>query len=137
MLTAKIKFSLKFLISFKIGDLNITWLEFAQNNQSSSFSYITLTFKIFYALLLKPCINKCFTLNASAYNQCFCSIIPGHLCLVCLQNTAFENTLVNDQNQMQKYKKQEEEMKKEVHLSSSELCLHPISVFAPNFSVYR
>ena len=97
----------------------------------------SITFKIFYSLLLKPCINECFTLNPSAYNQCFCSIIPGHLCLVCLQNTAFENTLVNDQNQMQKYKKQEEEMKKEVHLSSSELCLHPISVFAPNFSVYR
>ena len=44
--------------------------------------------------------------------------------LTCFQNTAFENSLVTDQNQMQKYEKQEEEDKeKEVHLSNLELPL--------------
>lgn len=69
-------------------------------------------------------------LNASIYNQCFSSIIGGYSCLVCLQNTNFKNILVADQNQMQKYEKQEEDKEKEMHLSSSELCLRGISVFA-------
>lgn len=38
--------------------------------------------------------------------------------------------MVADQNQMQKYEKQEEDKEKEMHLSSSELCLRGISVFA-------
>ena len=54
----------------------------------------------------------------------------GYSCLVCLQNTNFKNILVADQNQMQKYEKQEEDKEKEMHLSSSELCLCGISVFA-------
>ena len=70
-----------------------------------------------------------FRLNTSNYNQCFCSMMPGHPCLICLQNTAFENSLVTDKNQMQKYEKQEDK-EEEVHLSNLELRLRRISVFA-------
>ena len=51
--------------------------------------------------------------------------------MICLENTAFENSLVTDQNQVPKYEEQEEKDKKEgVHLSNSELRLRRISVFA-------
>ena len=49
---------------------------------------------------------------------------------MCLQKAAFENSLVTDQNQMQKYEEQEEAKEEEVHLSNSDLRLRRISVFA-------